>query len=119
MSSAFTDRMGAVASPLGFRFNGEAVTREIGGDTGSTAIQTAIVDAEEVQTEHGNGRDEVFDYVMHLDSSDTVAKGDTYLIRGDRVRVARIGKAENGLQAVYCRRVESQRAEARATRTFR
>jgi len=113
MSSAFTDRMGAIASPLGLRFNGEAVTREIGGDTGDTASQTAIVNREGVTVEQAGGEGFAFDYQMEVATTSTVALDDTYLIGGERCRVVRIGDAINGLRPVWLTRLQDVRSEAK------
>ena len=107
MSSALTDRMTAIGAPLGLRFNGETITREITGDTGSTESQTALVDFTGAERLRERGDEQKFDVEISVATSATVALGDTYLINSERFKVSTIHKPQNGL-----RKVELKRSEA-------
>lgn len=119
MASAFDTRASAIGSPLGLRFNGESVTREIASDSTDTESQTAIVVRESVTVERGLGLAFAFDYQMQLDSTSTVTDADTYLIDSARCNVVRVGEITNGLRPVWLQRVEDRRKEVTGSRFLR
>jgi len=119
MTSAFDARAAAVGSPLELRFNGEPVTREIGGDRAAVLSQTAIVHRDGVNDENQNGRSFVYDYRMEVGAAVTVGSEDTYRIDCVRCRVIRIGDPDNGLKTVWLQRVDDQWTEAKGTEFFR
>ncbi len=107
--------MTQVGLPVGLRFNGETVTREVAGDSTDTQWQTALVDRQSVERNRERGDQQNYDLQMQLATTDAVLIDDTYLITEDgttdngqeRCSVVDIGKAEHGLRMVKLKRIEA------------
>ena len=119
MSSSLTDRMSDIGFPVGLRFNGERVTREIAGDTTDTRWLKALVNPEAVTSVDTRGRAQVHDVAMHFAEADTITLTDSFLWNQDRYKVTEIEKPQHGMRRVLLQRVESERTEARVTRNLR
>lgn len=97
----------------------ESVTRELAGVATDTEVHTALVDAESATANVTNGRAFVFAYQMWVAEAQEVLEVDTYMVREERCKVVKIGKAQNGMTPVWLQRVEGVRTEARRSRSIR
>jgi len=100
VSSAFGDRVVAIGSPLGLRFNGESILRYAGGPKGAASNATAIVTWHPEADANGRDRATRRTGELLLAESSTVSYSDLFKIDGDLVSVTKIGPDKNGFKTV-------------------